>query len=58
MYSALQRLNVLSTFFSSALIATLLVIAAINYVMPASEPSVRLAVNKIALYGLADISLA
>lgn len=50
MYSALQRLNTLSTFFSSALIATLLVIAAINWVMPCPEPKVRLGLNKVALY--------
>lgn len=50
MYSALQRLNVLSTFFTSALLATLLIIAAGNFLMPKHDPSVRLAVNKIALY--------
>jgi len=50
MYSALQRINVLFTFCSSALIVALLVIAAMNNFMPCPEPTVRLAVNKIALY--------
>lgn len=50
MYSALQRLNTLATFFSSALIATLLLIAALNFVMPYHEPKVRVAVNRVSLY--------
>lgn len=50
MYSAWQRVSVLSSFFSTVLGVTLLVIAATNFVMPRPTPAVNLTVNRVALY--------
>lgn len=49
MYSALQRLNVLSTFYSTCLITTLVIIGLGNFLLPVREPNVHLALSRVAL---------
>jgi hypothetical protein len=50
MYSAIQRLNTLSTFYSSALVVTLILLGLSNFFMPVQQPNVNIVVNKVALY--------
>lgn len=50
MYSAIQRLNTLSTFYSSALVVTLILLGLSNFFMPVQQPNVNITVNKVALY--------
>lgn len=49
MYSAFERLTRLSSFWSSALLVTIVLITVSNYLQPRPDPNVKLSVNRVQL---------